>query len=292
MTLREALRKGRNKLMPLGAEDDAELLFLAAFGLDRTRYLICENDPADPEALAVYKGYLERRLRYEPAAYILGRWEFMGFPLRVDPTVLIPRLDTEILAGTAVEEASAHILRQAPASFSMLDLCTGSGCLAIAVLSMVADQCPGACLVMDACDLSEKALKTARTNAKVNKKDINFYQGDLFEAVPNKTYDLIVSNPPYIESDVIDGLDPQVKDYEPRLALDGGKDGLDIYRRIIAEAADHLKPVGSLLMEIGDEQGQTVPDLARKESSLAFVKVVKDLEKRDRVCVFRKEPNV
>ena len=218
----------------------------------------------------------------KPVSYITGMKEFMGLEFAVNEAVLIPRPETELLVEEAVKELEA-ISREAEAVPRVLDLCTGSGAIAVSIRHFV----PQA--EVTATDLSEEALKVARENAeRLTAGGIRFLQGDLFEAFSNlqapgsELFNLIVSNPPYIPAKVIDGLMPDVKDFEPRLALDGGTDGLDIYRRLIPQAAEHLAPGGVLLLEIGFDQGETVPDLCR-QAGLGNIAVLKDLAGLDRV---------
>lgn len=223
---------------------------------------------------------LMRRLAGEPLQYITGEQEFMGLSFHVDPRVLIPRLDTEILA----EEALGYI---GGSPCSVLDLCTGSGAIGLSIAKLA----DGAQVTLT--DVSCDALEVARLNAKklgVEDK-VTFVRSDLFEAVDG-SFDLIVSNPPYVRSDVIPGLDTEVKDHEPMLALDGGADGLDIYMKIVEEAADHLNENGCLMMEIGFDQADDIKRMIKEEGRFGEVRVIKDLARLDRVISAEKQVDV
>jgi len=213
-----------------------------------------------------------------PLQYIVGMQEFMGLPIRVNPSVLIPRLDTEIL----VEQVLGIIEGKELERPEVLDLCTGSGAIGIAIAAKV----PGAHVTMT--DVSEEALHTAMSNAGLNKvnRRCSFLLGDMFDALPEDSqFDIIVSNPPYIESDVIETLDVEVKDHEPRMALDGGRDGLDYYRIIAEEAGMHLKSGGVLALEIGADQAVAVKRLLNKAKTYGNVRVIRDLAQLDRVVI-------
>jgi release factor-specific protein-(glutamine-N5) methyltransferase len=204
--------------------------------------------------------------------------EFMGLPFRVNPSVLIPRLDSEILAEIVI----STIKQKGLIKPEVLDLCTGSGALGISIAAKVPDA------IVTMTDKSEAALQTAMSNAglnEVNRRCI-FLLGDMFAAVPDdKHYDVIVCNPPYIPSAVIDTLDVEVKDHEPRMALDGGRDGLDYYRIIADQAGMHLKSEGVLALEIGAEQATDVKRLLNKAKTYRDTRVVRDLANLDRVVI-------
>ena len=235
MTLHRLLTEGTECLQKAGEPEaalDARTLLLEAFHLDLVHFLTrrMESLPETEEtarAAEAYRRMVARRSRREPLQHILGTQMFMGHEFRVSRHVLIPRQDTEILAEQVLKEQPFPQKR-------VLDLCTGSGCLAV---SLAAD---GGYRDVTAADLSEQALDVARENARRilgSEQRIRFRQGDLFGALePGETFDILVSNPPYIPTEVIEGLQPEVRDYEPRMALDGAADGLAFYRRIAAEA--------------------------------------------------------
>ncbi len=296
MNIRDALKRGCEVLDGAGSESprlDAQVLLLAVLREERTVLVSHPERELASQEEQLYNQYISERALGKPVSYITGVKEFMGLEFAVNEAVLIPRPETELLVEEAVKELEA-ISREAEAVPRVLDLCTGSGAIAISIRHFL----PQA--EVTATDLSEEALKVARENAeRLTAGGIRFLQGDLFEAFSNlqapgsELFNLIVSNPPYIPAKVIDGLMPDVKDFEPRLALDGGTDGLDIYRRLIPQAAEHLAPGGVLLLEIGFDQGETVPDLCR-QAGLGNIAVLKDLAGLDRVVraerIFAEKP--
>lgn len=269
MTYRELLHGGGRFLEAHGiaeAAADAWVLFEAVTGTDRTHYFLRQADDCTREEQARYRELLKERAKHIPVQYLTGWQEFMGYPFRVNETVLIPRQDTELL----VLEAEKKIR---PGD-RVLDVCTGSGCIIISLAKRVRIQA-------EALDISAEALRTAAGNAGALSADVRFFCSDLL-ACAEGTYDCIVSNPPYIPSEEIAGLMPEVSLYEPRLALDGGSGGLQFYRRITREARRFLKPGGWLLFEIGCSQGQDVSALMR-EQGYCGIEVKKDLAGLDRV---------
>ena len=242
---------------------DADLLVMRALGLTRIQLVTHDTDEVSETQAAELEKLLEKRLSNMPMQYILGSCEFMGLEFKVDENVLIPRPDTEVL----VEE----VLKYKP--HSALDIGTGSGAIAVSLAHYGVKS-------VTACDISDKALERAKENAGLNNADVIFVKSDLFENISGK-FDAIVSNPPYIRKDVIPTLTPQVRDYEPLLALDGGIDGLDFYRRIIKTAHGFLNHGGLLAFEIGYDQGEAVSALMR-ENGYEDVEVIKDLAGLDR----------
>ena len=246
-------------------EDDALLLILAVLGWSRTDWLMKRENEIPGESLELISAYAARRERREPLQQILGTQSFCGLDFLVTPDVLCPRPDTERLVELALPYCTGRVL----------DLCTGSGCIGIAL------RCLGKAESVTASDISGEALKVARENALRNRADIIFLQSDLFSRIEGN-FSLIVSNPPYIPKDQMDGLMPEVRDYEPRLALYGGPDGLDYYRRLIPEAFRHLEDGGRLFVEIGFDQGKSVPEFFR-EAGFSEVGTAKDYAGLDRV---------
>lgn len=214
---------------------------------------------------------VEKRLKHIPLAYIFGKTEFYGYELKVNENVLIPRLDTEIL----IEKLVADIMARNK-EVSVLDIGTGSGAIAVVVQKETGAK-------VTAVDISEKALKIAKINAQNNGAKVEFVYSNLFENLNQEQFDFIVSNPPYIESEVVKGLEKEVVSNEPILALDGGVDGLDFYRKIIEKAPKHLKPHGKLYFEIGYNQANAVSSLMKKD--FKDIKVYKDYGNNDRVVV-------
>ncbi len=275
MTLSELYLEGRNALCKVTCEyeTDAWLLLEKACGCTRFLYLTYPDTVVSDEALDKYRAMLEQRAKHVPLQQIIGTQEFMGFEFMVNEHVLIPRQDTECL----VEEALKRLREGA----SVLDMCTGSGCIIISLAK---------CVKLSAAvgvDVSAEALKVAETNAKRNEASVNFVKSNLFENVSKERYDMIVSNPPYIESGVIEGLMPEVREHEPRIALDGGVDGLVFYRKIISEAKEYLKPGGYLIFEIGYNQKEAVCQLF-DEAGYDEIDSVCDLAGLDRVCIAKR----
>lgn len=272
MTFREAICFGEEKLNIAGIEDaknDAWLLLTYICKIDRTFYYVHMDEQMSAEQEAEYESVLSKRAEHVPLQYITGEQEFMGIPFHVNDSVLIPRQDTE----TLVEEA----LKVVRPGMKVLDMCTGSGCILISILKNIVD------VQGFGYDISKQAINVAKENAKSNNVNATFERSDLFEEVTD-TFDVIVSNPPYIPTDVIGGLMPEVAVYEPMQALDGKEDGLHFYRRIVAAASKYLNPGGKLLFEIGHDQGEAVSGLM-KEAGYQDVRVVKDLAGNDRVVI-------
>jgi release factor glutamine methyltransferase len=234
---------------------EAELLLGELLGLDRVGLVVHSMRPLSESELSSYRELLKRRRSGEPVAYILGRREFFGLSFSVDRHVLVPRPETELL----VEEALLRT-KHRELSGRALDLCTGSGCVAISFAKARPTW------QTFATDLSEEALGVARKNALDLGVvwNLSFHQGDLLEACGRASrFELIVCNPPYIPNAELDTLAPEVRDHEPRMALDGGADGLDFYKRLVKEAPSHLVPGGVLAVEIGADQGGAVMGLFR-----------------------------
>lgn len=252
---------------------DAEVLVAFALGIDRTRVIIESMRPLEPAELGLLRDLVKRRRSREPIAYLRGMREFYGRPFLVDSRVLIPRPDTEALVDVALARTSHVSL-----SMRMLDLCTGSGCVAITI----ARQRPTAKVV--ASDVSAEALVVARENAyRLGAYNVAFVESDLFASVPSgPRFDIVTANPPYVPTGDIAGLMADVRDFEPRGALDGGEDGLDLVRRIVAEAPAFLVPGGVLALEIGaGESGATRALLEAR--GFSDVMVERDYGKIERV---------
>ena len=272
MTYKETIDLGIRILELAGieeAENDAWLLLSKECKMDRTAYYMHMKDEILPEQLNEYKGLIKKRAERVPLQYITGEQEFMGLIFHVNSNVLIPRQDTE----TLVEEA----IKLVEPGMSILDMCTGSGCIIISILK----KCSG--IQGTGSDISKQALNVAKENAKLNNVAVDFERSDMFENLSDK-YDMIVSNPPYIRSDVVPTLMPEVCEFEPLDALDGHEDGLYFYRKIIKECKSFLKEDGKILFEIGDDQGQAVSDMLTY-AGFRNVRVIKDLAHNDRVVV-------
>ena len=247
MTVREALKWGEKELGEIPEPRlDAEYLLAAVLGVSRLPMLLDKGRELTDGQRAAYAGLTARRKEREPLQYILGEQSFMGFSFRCDPRALIPRQDTEAVCGEAL-----CYLRP---GMRALDLCTGTGALAVSLKKL----CPGAELT--ASDVSGDALSLARENAERLGAVVRFLQGDLFAPVSGERFDLIVSNPPYIPDGLRGKLQSEVEK-EPALALFAGADGLDFYRRIAREAPEHLTDGGRLILETGDGESRAVEKL-------------------------------
>jgi len=281
MLVKEMIKEGEIRLMRAHCMDpviDAEQLYYHLTGTDRVGLFLRAKQEVDEETQKKYFELIAQREQRIPLQHITGTQEFMGLDFEVNPDVLIPRQDTEIL----VEEAAKIIHGSNPrvrsrAAWKVLDLCCGSGAIGIS-LARVCDNVKITCA-----DYSQPALDTAQRNAEKNRVKIKFRQGDLFGAVGRRRYDMIVSNPPYIKSHMIPILQDEVKIHEPMMALDGGEDGLVFYRKIIEQAKDHLRKNGVLIFEIGHDQAEEVSQLIQETGAFTKVHVVKDLPGHDRV---------
>lgn len=270
MTLKEAYEYGQKRLADAEIDDavlDAWYLLEHVTGISRALYFLRMNEEMSEENEVQYKEYLETRANHIPLQHITGVQEFMGYEFNVNEHVLVPRQDTEVL----VEEA----LKVIKPDMEVLDMCTGSGCIIISLMKF-AKQISGT-----AVDISEEALKVAKSNADKLDAAVEFIRSDLFEEVKGQ-YDLIVSNPPYIRTAVIEELKEEVKFHDPFLALDGKEDGLFFYRKIVKDSLNYLKPNGRLYFEIGHDQGENVKNLM-EEAGFKEVFVKKDLAGLDRV---------
>jgi len=255
------------------ARRDAELLLIHVVGRDRAYLLTHPEARLAPVQVALYEAWLARRARHEPIQYIVGEQEFFGLKFRVTRDVLIPRPETEHLVAAAL----ARVERETP--LRIADIGTGSGAIAVAL----AHALPQA--QVTAVDISLAALAVARSNAEINGVSgrIRFCESDLLDAVRGESFDMIVSNPPYVAEDEV--LDPQVRDYEPATALFAGAAGLDIYRRLIPQAQAALKSGGWLLLEIGHGQRNALASLLSSWNNVSFVD---DLQGIPRVACARR----
>ena len=263
-------RMGVERLAAAGIEEaklDARLLLEELCGTDRNDLLVHGDRPVTEQQENSYVNYIELRSRHIPLQHITGYQEFMGLRFKVTPDELIPRKDKE----TLVEE----VLKNLHDGMRILDLCTGSGCILLSLLRYSND-----CVGIGA-DLSKKALKVAEENAGSLGLTAEFVQGDLFEPVTGK-FEIIVSNPPYIPSNVIPTLMEEVREHDPLMALDGKEDGLYFYMEITGKASEYLYPGGMLFLEIGCEQAGAVTELM-KNAGYRDVTVCKDLAGLDRV---------
>jgi len=269
MTYKTLIDEGKRIIDSPDGTTEAMLLLEYVLHTDRNELLIHPEKEVENEDADTFMKLANRRALGEPVQYIIGSAPFYGLEFIVNPSVLIPRFDTEVL----VEE----VLKAVKEDDKILDLCTGSGCIAVSIKKYK----PGAQIY--ASDISMDAIKIAKGNAEANDTDITFIHSDLLDNVGDG-YDIIVSNPPYIKTAVIEGLDDIVKKHEPYIALNGGTDGLDYYKRIVADSRTHLKQGGRLMMEIGYDQGEELKELL-KEAGYSNIEIKKDLSGNDRVAM-------
>jgi len=270
MTCKEALRQVSELLAAADVPDadvDAWYLFEHVTGMNRAFYFLHMEEEMPPEKLEELMHLSASRAKRIPLQYITGTQEFMGYTFLVSPATLIPRQDTEVL----VEEVS-----RVAEGKRVLDLCTGTGCILLSLAKL--------CSLSRAVgtDISAGAVETARKNAMRLEAEAEFFCGDLFSAVPKERFDIIVSNPPYIPSAVIETLMPEVKEHEPVSALDGDTDGLRFYREICKNASKYLTSRGKIFFEIGCEQGADVSALL-EENGFSEIRIIRDLAGLDRV---------
>lgn len=274
-TYRDVYDEGVARLAAAGIEEaelDARLLLEFVCGTDRNTLLAHGEREVSEEEYGRYSGFIERRAAHVPLQHLTGEQDFMGLTFLVNKDVLVPRQDTEVL----VEEVMKHLHD----GMRILDLCTGTGCVLLSLLHYSND-CEGVGV-----DLSERALAVARENQERLRSDrpemkAQFLEGDLFAGLEER-FDMIVSNPPYIKTDVIDTLMPEVREHEPVMALDGGADGLVFYHRIAGDAGAYLNGGGMLFFEIGCEQAEDVRSIM-EAAGFREVEVVKDFAGLDRV---------
>lgn len=294
LSVKEILNIGRRQLEEYNIADaaiDCKILYCYLMKVSSAR-LILEYHKILPDSLCdEYFRLLDRRCTGEPVQYIIGTQDFMGLEFKVNKHVLIPRQDTETLVEDAMSIIKENKLRgeefpiKAKKEYEILDLCCGSGAIGISLAAL--------CKETKVCcsDLSEEALGVAKENAEKLAKDkkIEFYQGNLLspfiKRFRNRKFDMIISNPPYIRSEVIPTLQTEVKDHEPMMALDGGISGLDFYEKIIEHAAGCLKKEGVLMFEIGHDQREDLCRLLESTEKFCNITALKDLAGRDRIIV-------
>lgn len=279
MTYQEILRKAGERMRDAGIEKtdasvDSWLLLQKACGIDRTYYYMHMEEEPGEEQEADFWRMADKRCERVPLQYITGEQGFMGFLFTVNPSVLIPRQDTEILVESAIERLGS--------GKRILDVGTGSGCILISILKLV----EGTAGI--GCDLSRQALAVAKENARRNQVSAVFEQSNLLDNITEK-FDAILSNPPYISSEEIPRLMPEVAQYEPIQALDGKEDGLFFYRKLIPQSRKHLLPGGFLMVEIGYDQGKAVSEMMRAWG-YKNVHVIRDLTGKDRVVAGDLQP--
>lgn len=291
LPIKELISIGTKQLRDAGvadAEIDAKELYCYMRGMDRTALMLRWQEVMQDNQCEAYFNLIERRASRVPLQHITGRQEFMGLPFEVNEKVLIPRQDTETMVEDALELMEKGTLRGQEYTDGLkrggdiLDLCCGSGAIGISIAKLA----KGAHVTCS--DLSKDALEVADRNARLNDcKSVKFTESDMFAAFcgrhGKKKFNLIISNPPYIPPSVIEGLEPEVRDHEPMMALDGGADGLDFYRIIAQHAPEHLKKGGVLMLEIGFDQKDAVKGLLQETGRFEKVVGLTDLTGKDRI---------
>lgn len=283
MTIQEMIEYGKNILEKNNIDEailKTKMLIEYALGKSREYIMIHWKDEIEDSKREIFEEYIDRASKNEPIQYIIGKQEFMGLEFEVNNKVLIPRSDTETLVLEIIE----IVKNNASKNFSnILDMCTGSGAIIVSLAKYLKDYK----IEFYASDISEDAIEVAKRNSIKNSVDVKFIKSDIFENIEQTMkFDLIVSNPPYIETEVIKGLDENVKQ-EPYIALDGGRDGLDFYRKIAEEGKEFLNESGYLCFEIGYNQKETVSKIL-EDNNYKEIKCIKDLGGNDRVIICRK----
>lgn len=279
LLIRDVIKQGEEILKAAGIVDwkiDSWLLAEYVFDINRTVFYMNPNMNVDTKLRDKYIELINLRALKTPLQYITGKQEFMGLDFIVNENVLIPRQDTELLVEKVVE----HI-KTKKEKVKVLDMCTGSGCIAISIDKL----CENARVF--AADVSEKALDIAKKNNELNNTNVTFIQSDLFTKIQSD-FDIIVSNPPYIKTKEIEALMDEVRVHEPRIALDGSADGLKFYKKIAIDGRQYLRKNGIMFLEIGYDQGLSVPEIL-DINGYTDIKVYKDLADNDRVVIARKE---
>lgn len=276
-TISQQLKAATEKLKNAGIESarlDAEILLAYVLNFRRLALYVHTEKILTDEQLTRYQNLIQRRLERVPVAYLTGHKEFMGLNFAVTPDVLIPRPDTEILAQGVIE----HLPDFKKKNLRLADLGVGSGAICVSILKFVEN------ITADAVDISQKALDIAIFNAqKFNVDDrINFHLGNMFEPLEGKTFEVIASNPPYVAADEFKKLQPEIR-IEPKIAFDGGIDGLKFYRQIVTAAPKFLERDGFLAMELGINHAEPVRRLIEENGNFDFIQVWKDLAGIERV---------
>lgn len=277
MEIKQAIIEAIKKLKESSIEDSVNIAkILMSYTINKPKEYLIVNDKEilSDEILEIYNKNINRIKAGYPLQYITKNQEFMKLNFYVNEDVLIPQPDTEILVEKVLEICKKEH-KEGP--IKILDLCTGSGAIAISIKKYIDN------VEAIATDISDNALKVAEKNAKINNVEIKFIKSDMFENIDDK-YDIIVSNPPYIEKNILKTLPKDVQ-YEPALALDGGIDGLDFYRKIAKNAHKHIKMNGYLVLEIGYNQKNSVIKILEKEEKYKNIMTIKDLANNDRVII-------
>jgi release factor glutamine methyltransferase len=273
MKVYDILNTAKKKLLEKKIDDcnsSAEVILSAVLKIKRSKLAAVRERKLTEEEKSLFYQYVQRRARREPAAYILGTCEFMGFEFKVDKNVLIPRPETELLVEEALSFAKTISEPQA------LDLCTGSGCIAVSLSKL------GSFKNICACDISAQALDMAKENAKLNEaQNINFIQSDIFTSLEGKKFDIIISNPPYVSEAEYETVEPELK-FEPKIALTAGDDGLFFYMQIANQAKKHLNAGGQIFLELNANKSEEIKNIF-ENAGYKDIRIIKDYAGLDRM---------
>lgn len=281
MKIKEVIEEGKNALSKNNIEDNVIItrkLLAFVLGVEKQYLVIHLADELNAEDYIKFKENINKLINGKPLQYITNNQEFMGLNFFVNENVLIPQPDTEIIVEETLKKCKELLLKNG--KIRILDLCTGSGAIAVFLSNFLGDEAE-----VFASDISTKALEVAKYNNGKNNTNVRFIESNLFENIQEQKFDIIVSNPPYIRSDVINKLSKQVQN-EPHLALDGGEDGLKFYKKIIEQSCNYIEN-GYLILEIGYDQKEDVENLLKENKNYSEIKTIQDLSGNDR-CVIAK----
>ena len=281
MKIKEVIEEGKNVLSKNNIEDNVIItreLLAFVLGVEKQYLVIHLADELNAEDYIKFKENINKLINGKPLQYITNNQEFMGLNFFVNENVLIPQPDTEIIVEETLKKCKDLLLKNG--KIRILDLCTGSGAIAVFLSNFLGDEAE-----VFASDISTKALEVAKYNNGKNNTNVRFIESNLFENIQEQKFDIIVSNPPYIRSDVINKLSKQVQN-EPHLALDGGEDGLKFYKKIIEQSCNYIEN-GYLILEIGYDQKEDVENLLKENKNYSEIKTIQDLSGNDR-CVIAK----
>ncbi|MFR2205992.1 MAG: peptide chain release factor N(5)-glutamine methyltransferase [Clostridia bacterium] len=281
MKIKEVIEEGKNVLSKNNIEDNVIVtreLLAFVLGVEKQYLVIHLADELNAEDYIKFKENINKLINGKPLQYITNNQEFMGLNFFVNENVLIPQPDTEIIVEETLKKCKELLLKNG--KIKILDLCTGSGAIAVSLSIFLGDEAE-----VFASDISTKALEVAKYNNGKNNTNVRFIESNLFKNIQEQKFNIIVSNPPYIRSDVINKLSKQVQN-EPHLALDGGEDGLKFYKKIIEQSCNYIEN-GYLILEIGYDQKEDVENLLKENKNYSEIKTIQDLSGNDR-CVIAK----
>ena len=279
MKIKEVIEEGKNVLSKNNIEDNVIItreLLAFVLGVEKQYLVIHLEDELNAEDYKKFKENINKLINGKPLQYITNNQEFMGLNFFVNENVLIPQPDTEIIVEETLKKCKELLLKNG--KIKILDLCTGSGAIAVSLSIFLGDEAE-----VFASDISTKALEVAKYNNGKNNTNVRFIESNLFENIQEQKFNIIVSNPPYIRSDVINKLSKQVQN-EPHLALDGGEDGLKFYKKIIEQACNYIEN-GYLILEIGYDQKEDVENLLKENKNYSEIKTIQDFSGNDRCTI-------